>query len=415
MRVAYLVNRYPKVSHSFIRREIAGLEACGHEVLRYSVRPPDPGLVDPEDLAEAAQTRVLLAGGRPVPEPQGAEVGPRALIGLGAAALRAGLSRPARALRAADIAARAGWRSETGVMRNLAYLAEAALLRELLARDGAEHVHAHFGTNSAAVAMLCHELGGPPFSFTVHGPLEFDRPELLGLRDKIARSTFVAGVSSFGRSQLQRHSDEAHWSKVEVVRCGLDAKFLAEPPTPVPAAPRLVCVGRLCPQKAHLVLIEAVRRLHESGRELELVLVGDGELRPAIEERIARHGLGDAVRITGWASADEVRDELLAARALVLPSFAEGLPVVLMEAMALGRPVVSTFIAGIPELVSPEAGWLVPAGDVDELARALRAVLDASPERLTEMGRVGRQRVAERHDAAAIARDLGRLFTRSAA
>jgi glycosyltransferase involved in cell wall biosynthesis len=146
-------------------------------------------------------------------------------------------------------------------------------------------------------------------------------------------------------------------------------------------------------------LVEAAAELARCGVRFELVLVGDGEMRGEIEAAIVHHGLGDRIRITGWADGERVRKEILAARALVLPSFAEGLPVVLMEAFALGRPVISTFVAGIPELVVPgRSGWLVPAGSVDALAGAMHEALTASPDDLDRMAREGEKRVRELHD-----------------
>jgi glycosyltransferase involved in cell wall biosynthesis len=168
---------------------------------------------------------------------------------------------------------------------------------------------------------------------------------------------------------------------------------------PIGESRRLVCVGRLCEQKGQLLLIEAMGRLAAEGLACELVLAGDGELRAEVERLVDAQGLHSSVRITGWVGSERVREEILAARALVLPSFAEGLPVVIMEAMALGRPVISTYIAGIPELVVPgESGWLVPAGDVDALVWAMRAVLEAEPAALDGMGECGRKRVQDRHD-----------------
>jgi glycosyltransferase involved in cell wall biosynthesis len=195
----------------------------------------------------------------------------------------------------------------------------------------------------------------------------------------------------------------------------VDELFLAAPPAPITERSRLVCVGRLCEQKGQLLLVEAAARLVKEGRELELVLAGDGELRAPIEAAIARHALQGRVRITGWISNEQVRAEILAARAMVLPSFAEGLPVVLMEALALGRPVISTYVAGIPELVVPErSGWLVPAGDVDALADAMRAALRASPRELEALGLQGAERVRERHDARIEAAKLSALLREAA-
>lgn len=317
-------------------------------------------------------------------------------------------------MRAAVTAWRLGGRSGRR-LRAFVYLAEACLLRRWLADAGAGHLHAHFGTNPADVALLCRLLGGPPFSFTVHGPEEFDRPAALSLEDKIAAAEFVAAVSSFGRSQLFRWCRPADWPKVRVVRCGVDDAFLRAGPLPPAAGRRVVCVGRLAEQKGQLVLVEAAARLAAAGVGFELVLAGDGPMRPQIEAAVAAHRLGDRVRITGWLSNDAVRAELAAARVMALPSFAEGLPVVLMEALALGRAVVTTYVAGIPELVRDGVnGWLVPAGDPDALADALAAALAADDARLAEMGRAGAAAVRAAHDAGAEAAKLADLFTGAA-
>jgi glycosyltransferase involved in cell wall biosynthesis len=254
--------------------------------------------------------------------------------------------------------------------------------------------------------MLCHALGGPTYSFTAHGPEEFDQASRLGLRQKIAGAAFVVAISSFGRSQLYRHTDFRQWPKIKIVRCGVDETFLA-PPAPLPTARRLLSIGRLCEQKGQLLLIEAVARLRQAGVVAEVGLVGDGELRPVIEDAIRRGGLADSVRILGWASSAAIVKALDESHALVLPSFAEGLPVVIMEALARARPVLSTYVAGIPELVVPgRNGWLVPAGSAEALAASLRQVLEMPVEQLTEMGLRGREDVRRQHDMASIAREL---------
>ncbi len=384
MRVAYLVNQYPKVSHTFIRREIAALERQGVSVRRFALRGWDAEVVDPEDRAEQARTHYLLRGG---------------LAPLLAATLAQALAAPRRFAAALALALRMGRRADRPWPYHLVYLAEAcALWRALRAGGGAEQLHAHFGTNAAEVAMLAHALGGPPFSFTVHGPEEFDKPQFLGLAEKMRRANAVVAISAYGRSQLWRWAAPADWPKVQVVHCGLEPAFFGDGPAPAGSAPRLVCVGRLCEQKGQLLLVEAAAMLAAEGLDFTLVLAGDGEMRPAIEAAIARHRLAGRVRITGWISSAQVRDELVAARALVLPSFAEGLPVVLMEAMAVGRPVLSTYVAGIPELVRDGVeGWLFEAGSPEAAARAMRACLAAPPAQLEAMGRAGRARVLERH------------------
>ena len=396
MKIAYFVNQYPKVSHSFIRREIVALETLGFPIERFALRGWDGDLADQEDLAERGRTRYVLGQG---------------LLPVILAFLRELTVNPLAMLHGLRWTVRLARYSDRSLLRHVVSLAEAAWLKVRLVSLGVSHVHAHFGTNSAEVVMLCHALGGPGYSFTVHGPEEFDKPAALHLREKIEHSRFVVAISSFGRSQLYRWVDRAHWPKIKVVHCGLERAFHEVASVPVAAERRLVCVGRLCEQKGQLLLIEAAHLLSERGHQFELVLAGDGEMRPAIEAGIARYGLGDKVRITGWISSDQVRAELLAARAMVLPSFAEGLPVVIMEAMALRRPVLTTYVAGIPELVEDgRNGWLFPAGSVEELADAMANCLSMDLDQLQVMGDAARERVLQRHDIDTEVAKLARHF-----
>ena len=282
---------------------------------------------------------------------------------------------------------------------HLAYVAEACVIAFWLKQAGVDFVHAHFGTNSAEVAMLVHVLGGPKWSFTAHGPEEFEKAELIGLAEKIRRCAFVVAISAYARSQLCRFSDSAQWPKIHIVHCGIDRTFSEAHEAPNSTARRFVCIGRLYQKKAQTLLVEAARRLREENLEFEIVLAGDGELRHEIESLITKHGLGPYVRITGWLSGDQVKQEILAARAMVLPSYSEGLPVVIMEAMALRRPIISTYVAAIPELVVPgEHGWLVQPGDIDALVDAMRQCLKASPSELIRLGTSARERVLAMHD-----------------
>jgi colanic acid/amylovoran biosynthesis glycosyltransferase len=195
------------------------------------------------------------------------------------------------------------------------------------------------------------------------------------------------------------------------VRCGIDDAFVRAVPAAAPDSRMVVCVGRLCEQKGQMLLLDAAREMARRGEDFELVLAGDGEMRPELERLIDAYGLRGRVRITGWVSGEQVRELLVQARGLVLPSFAEGLPVVIMEAMALGRPVISTLIAGIPELVRDgQEGWLVPAGDSDALVQAWCELNAAEDARLEAMGRSARERVLRRHSAEGGARKLMELF-----
>jgi len=398
MAIAYFVNQYPKVSHSFIRREIQALEAQGIPIRRFSIRACDAELVDEADQAELGKTTVLLAQG---------------LKGLLLPLLQVAIAHPKNFLAALTLAYQVSRTSERNLLYHLVYLAEACALYGHTDRDGISHIHAHFGTNSTTVAMLCQALGGPSYSFTVHGPEEFDRPVALSLPEKIRRAAFVVAISSFGRSQLYRWCDRHQWDKIQVIHCGIDNHYLTLTPIPVPETPQLACVARLGEQKGHLLLLEAVKQLAAEGVTFKVVLVGDGPLRKEIEEAITQDHLQNYLEITGWASGAQVQQHLNTSRAMVLPSFAEGLPVVIMEALALGRPVISTYVAGIPELVeSGQCGWLIPPGSTEALVRAMKACLQAPSADLDMMGRNGRERVLKDHNIATEAAHLATCFSR---
>jgi glycosyltransferase involved in cell wall biosynthesis len=395
--VAYLINSYPMTTLSFIRREIVALEAMGVTVHRFAVRRWDQPLVDSRDKDEVARTRIILG--------QGA-------LPLTLAVVTTAVTRPIAFVRALAAAVRLGRAAGRGVAAHLAYLAEACLLLRWLRDCGAPHVHVHFATNSTTVAMLCRMLGGPPYSFTCHGPEEFDKPVAIALREKIERSAFVVGISDFGCSQLLRWARFEDWPKVKQVRCGVDELFLRVAATPPPDVPRVVNVGRIGRAKGQYLLVQAVARLVAEGHsDIECVLVGDGFNRVHVQKLIDDLKLNGNVRITGWMSNDDVRREILASRAVAMPSFAEGLPLVVMESLALHRPVLSTYVAGIPELVKDgECGWLVPAGSLDALTEALRKVLSTPVSELERMGRTGAALVAERHNVDTEAAKMAALF-----
>ena len=402
MRVSYFINQYPKVSHSFIRREILALERLGMTVQRIALRGLKAVLVDPDDLSERANTKYVLDDG---------------MLRMLLSVFKMLVSNPFKFFQAFKLALNMGWRAERPLPYHLVYFAEACQIAIWMKSFGTEHVHAHFGSNSTEVVMLAHALGGPPYSFTVHGPEEFDKPQALKLAEKIKHAAFVVAISSYGRSQLFRWIAHEYWHKVKIVHCGLEQSFydVDSSASQLPKIVRLICVGRLCEQKGQLLLLEACRTLKDKGLAFELLLAGDGEMRPEIERMVIAYDLSANVKITGWISSRQVRDEILASNAMVLPSFAEGLPVVIMEAMALKRPVISTFVAGIPELViHGQNGWLVPAGSVAELADAIEGLLLTSAQQLKDMGEAAYSRVRQRHDIDTEAKKLAALFIESA-
>ncbi len=398
MRIAYLTNQYPAPSHTFIRREILALEKRGHSLFRYAIRPFPGVLGDADDIVEREKTSYLLRQG---------------IGGSLAACISVLLHHPAGIGRAIKLAFRLGTAPGARLSRHVAYLAEAMILSKWCGEQDIDHLHVHFGTNPAAVAALAHAISGVPFSFTVHGPEEFDRPLTIGLGLKARAASFVIGVSSFGRSQLMRWTRTEDWHKLHVVRCGLDERYHREPTEQLPDTRRLVCVARLGEQKGHLLLLQAAARVKREGVSFKLILAGNGPLRAEIEREVKRLSLVDVVDLIGTVDQDRVQEEIAASRAMVLASFAEGLPVVLMESMALARPVISTYVAGIPELVQPENGWLVPAGDVEALAAAMKAALTSDTTRLSTMGQLARQHVLARHDISQSAAQIEELIIRA--
>ncbi len=400
MKIAYFVNQYPKVSHSFIRREILQLEKDGYEIERYALQANRDELVDPLDLAEYEKTRFVFYQSK---------------IWIILIFFRTLLRAPVKFVKTLLFTLKISHHSDRGLLIHLAYLVEACVIVHWQRQHRIEHIHAHFGTNSATVVMLARLLGGAPYSFTVHGPREFDFPEFIALKEKIIYSKFVVAISHFGRSQLYRWVPQEYWHKVKIIHCALDSKFFDESrPLPDTSEKSLLYVGRLCPEKGAMLLLQALRQVIDQGYRCQLTLAGDGPIRVMLEQQIKALKLEDVVSISGWISSDTVKQYILDSQLLILPSFAEGLPVVLMEAMALKRPVITTYIAGIPELVkNGENGWLIPASNLEALTAAIVQAVQAPHEQLQRMGEAGHQAVFKEHNITTQALKLGQLFRQS--
>lgn len=401
LKLGYLMNAYPMTSTTFIRREIEAMEELGAEVPRYAIRPWAEALVDPKDKHEQGQTFYLLTG---------------RLGALAGDAVHELLTNPFGLFRALKDWWRL-WRNGGGLVRHVAYLLEAISLKRRALADGVAHIHAHFSTNTAAVALLSYKMGGPGYSFTTHGPDELVDVGPSSLQLKLQNARFGAAISHYCKTRLALAGGPGVWSKLHIVRCGVPvAEFSPSEAGFKPNAP-FVCVGRLCPQKAQVLICEAVAEVVKTSPEVKVVLIGDGEARGDVEAAIEAHGLQNNIELLGWCENSQVRKIVGTARALLLPSFAEGLPVAIMEAMALERPVISTYIAGIPELVDRDVGWIIPAGSSAHIAQAMSAALSASPESLSTMGKEGRKRVLDHHDvksnAAKLLAHIRRAVSRS--
>lgn len=398
--IAYLTSAYARAADTFIRGEVEQLRALGFTIHTFSIRRSETSELTSEDIQREQQNTVYLLDH---------------YHHLIFATFLALFTSPFRFIGALRLAWRTAAPGIKGHLWSIAYLMEACALARHLQSKRVRHLHNHLGANSAAVAMLANRLTGIPYSLTIHGPHEFDRPEQLSLGEKISRAAFTVAICEFGRSQLFRWCSHAHWNKIHVIHCGVDDRFLGGPKTSPPAGPRLVSIGRLAEEKGQLLLIEAVNLLRQQNIPCELTLIGDGPMREAIEQLILRHGLEDRVRVAGWLNTEDVRREILDSRALVLPSFAEGLPVVIMETLALERPVIATCIAGIPELVEPGInGWLVPAGSVPSLVEAMKQALSLPPDRLRNMGQKGSRSVRRQHHAPTEVAKLAALLEESA-
>ena len=394
LRIAYLTGEYPRATDTFIQREVAALRALGLEIETCSIRRTgSEHHVGEEQRREAAQTFHVLEAARR----------PWHLIATHFLALAGNPSRYFKALALAFNTSPGGFKATA---YQAIYFAEAAVLARRLRKSGAQHLHNHIAKSSCTVAMLASALSGIPFSFTVHGPDIFCEPLRWRLDEKIERAAFVACISDFCRSQAMAFSAAEHWPKLHVIHCGVDPDRYT--PGPRSRGDKLLFVGRLAAVKGLPILFQALTQIDKPG--LSLAIIGDGPDRAALEAMALDLGLEKQITFLGYRSQSEVAAMLKDTDVFVLPSFAEGVPVVLMEAMAAEVPVIATRIAGIPELVEDrKSGVLVAPGNVTELARAIEELLGDTDKALA-MGREGRIRVAAEFDSRAEAARLAQLF-----
>jgi glycosyltransferase involved in cell wall biosynthesis len=294
----------------------------------------------------------------------------------------------------------------------MAHFAEAVVLAQELKRRGTQRMHNHFANSGATVGYLAASLLGLPWSFTMHGISETDYPAGLMLGRKIEAADFVACVSYFGRAQAMRLVSPDHWGKLHVVRCGLPmASMPAKARTGAPM--RFICVGRLSPEKGQAGLIEAFAALVRDRQPVELLFVGDGPEHDRLRARAEALGIADRVMFAGRLGERDTLDQIAGADVLVLPSFMEGLPIVLMEAMAIGVPVIASRVAGIPELVEDgTSGLLFTPSDWDALESGMRRLV-ADESLRSALANAGRAAVVGEFDIQRSARMMAELFERS--
>ncbi|MFN3577966.1 MAG: glycosyltransferase family 4 protein [Tabrizicola sp.] len=394
--VAYLTGDYPKVSHTFILREVQAVRASGVPVVTCSIRrPPAAEFKGREEQEARAETFYVIAAAK----------NPLRLLRAHAAAF---LRSPGGWFSTLALAIRMRSPGVKAFLWQIFYFLEAGVLAEHLRRIQARHLHNHFGNSSCSVAVLAAKLAGIPFSFTEHGPAIFFEVDRWALPEKIARAQFVVAITHFCRSQLMLFADPSHWGKIAIVHCGVDPALYRRS---VPAfGKRVAFVGRLDPVKGALLLIEAMAKVLKAHPDATLTLAGDGPARAPAEARAAELGIAGSVRFAGFMTQPQVAELLSTSDMLVLPSFAEGLPVVYMEALASRIPVVASRVAGVPELVQDGVtGFTVPPGDVDTLADRMMRLM-ADPELAARMGEAGRLAVEREHDIAREGAWLADLF-----
>jgi colanic acid/amylovoran biosynthesis glycosyltransferase len=394
-KIGYLVSRYPAPSHTFIRREVEALRRRGLEVDTFSIRPPDArDRLGPADTAERARTYYVLP----------ARAGVMLLAQLWA------LARPLAWTRTLRQAVRHRVPGLKAWLWSLFYFVEAITLARELERRRIQHLHNHFANAGAIVGMLACHFSGIEWSLTLHGISEFDYPAGPLLPDKLSKARFAACVSSFGMAQAMRITPPHIWPKLLIVRCGLDLAAMPAPARRDGGPLRVVCVGRLSSEKGHVGLIQAFREVVARGPAAELRLIGDGPERARIEAAIAEAGLGDRCTLLGQLPERETLAEVAQSDVLVSASFMEGLPVVLMEALALNVAVVAPRVAGVPELVEDGVtGLLYTPADWKELVACLsRALGDRGLRERT--ARAGQERVRREFDADRACEPIYRLL-----
>ena len=399
VRLAFLTSQYPAASHTFIRREVEALRELGWSIDTFSVRQPraDEAVSD-ADKAEVGGTFYLL---RQLP------------VSFLTAHAVTFFSRPVRYLATLKLALGHRAPGARGLFLGFAHFVESVLLARELKKRRMTHLHNHFANSAATVGLLASRLLGIRWSFTMHGISETDYPAGLMLGRKIEAAEFVACVSWFGRAQGMRLVGQEHWNKIHVIRCGLPLDRIPKKGPVEAIAQTIISVGRLSPEKGQGGLLQAFAKLRARHPELQLRLVGEGPDRASLETLAKGLGLSDAVTFAGRLPEEETLAEIARADLLVLPSFMEGLPIVLMEAMAVGVPVIASRVAGIPELVENDrTGLLFAPSDWDELASRIDFLLgnEAVRGRLAEQAKA---KVASEFDTRKSAEELARLFSRT--
>ena len=397
MKLAYLLSEYPTLQHTYLLREVRQLRQLGWDIQTISVRRPASRVdaLSPAEAEELRSTWYILGSG------------PFTFAKEHAVTLA---TRPIRYLRGLATALKFGRFNPRRTLFAAAYFVEAVCAGYRLKQAGITYVHSVYSTTVALILTRVFDIN---LSMALHGSGEFTDPEGFAIREKVRVAQLVCAISYFGRSQIMLWSASSDWHKLEVSPLGVDltgwklATF-REHPSPF----ELISVGRLVETKGYRLLLDAVALLRKEGRDLRLTMAGDGPDRARLEEQAQRLEIADCVFFAGWKNQDELRELYLTSDVGVLSSFAEGVPVVLMETMATGVPCVAPRISGIPELIRDGIdGFLFTASNVPELVAALGQLMD-NPDLRRRMADSSRLRVADKYDLQKNVGLLSEVFNR---
>ncbi|MCV6637353.1 glycosyltransferase [Candidatus Albibeggiatoa sp. nov. NOAA] len=395
IRLAYLVSRYPAISHTFILREVRTLRQNGFEIAVASINAPDRQM---QDMTAAEQEEMQNTF----------YVKPSGLWGALQATVTTLVTRPIPFFRGLGFALSLGKGDIKKWLYGVFYFIEALMIGQWMQKHRLSHIHVHFATPAATVGMILSRTFPMTYSMTVHGPDEFYNVKDYYLTQKIAHADFICCISNFARSQLMLLSPATEWDKFDISPLGVNPSIFQPAPFREHPEPfEIVCVGRLVPVKGQHILLQAVAKLLEKGRQVRLRYVGDGPDRESLEQQAKT--LGKAVRFAGAVNQDRILDFYKRADAFVLATFAEGVPVVLMEAMMMQIPCVTTHITGIPELIRQGEGLLVAPSDIEGLTAAIESLMD-NPQLRQDIGHKARASVLERYELETNTLRLGEIF-----
>lgn len=399
IRIAYLISQYPATSHTFIRREVAALRARGWDIDTFSIRKPsEEERNSPIEQAEYRRTWYVLP-----PRPD-----------IFVAFLWSLVANPVAFVRVLGLAFSHRLPGVRGLVWALFYFGEAMYLARELKKRGVDHVHNHFGNPAAIVGLLVTRYLGLTWSISLHGISEFDYPHGVLIGSKIANVDFASCCAHFTRSQAMRHSAPEHWPKLFITRTGLELDRLREAAGARQAGGsrlRILVVARLSAEKGLQGLLQAFANLVQQGVDAELRIVGSGPYEQQLRSTAQAFGVSDRCDFVGRLAEEKVASEYGQADIFAMSSLMEGLPVVLMEALALEVPVIAPNVAGIPELVvHNETGLLYRPGDWDDLGAQLSR-LASDPELRRRLGARGRERVEEEFEIGRAVEPLHQRFT----